>query len=580
MSKYVFGSLDNTPIPFNDFSLRDAYNDDYMFKPEFVYHKLDDEVNPRYFGVELELELPNGIRETAKNVLRVVNDRPYFYFKYDGSVNNGCEMNSHPMSIGALNRFHELTSVFKLNGVKVNDSCGLHIHIDRSSFKNEKAVMNFYQNIIVSRKLMLWLSKRTKLSQVKQYADLIMDNPVLQKYDKGLDKFCYHRKELSTEVKFNVKGVIDEYIQQKGGGYESRYSGVNLRNSSTVEIRFLKGTTNWNLVMDYVRLFDFIANLSNKGVVVKSPYELIKLSMGTEVYDFLKSENDSYVEMNDKVSWLEENNKLFVSKSGNMFYRIPNKSMENHDYVVSVDAIERALRQLDNFDLNDKDDYLLNELSYQRRSSPIIMDSPKKYMVFRRVKSVAFIKDETENLLYEQFKKFLLYTKYSGFTATITSTKSFEGDVEVAISRPLNSDEHRLSFDDIVSTDYTRAGLMLFDDTDSLFTFLDNAVDEDIGNVIQLIEESGSLFNSFSSVRLEYAPGIHEVRMGNELYYYDTVYSVFFKGATVLALSNYYHSKFVEEIRDRMTAHGEVCCFDFESNRVRLDISQNILMVV
>lgn len=592
MSEFVFGSLHNRPIPRNSFGLGDAFNDDHTFKPEFVYHKLDEEVNPRYFGIELEMELPLGIRETARNVLAQINTQPYFYFKYDGSVTGGCEMNSHPMSMGVLEQQYHVTDVLHQFDTKINDSCGLHIHIDRSSFKNEKAVMAFYENIIVSRKLMLWLSKRTKLKQVRNFADLIIANPTLQKYDKGLEKFCFHRKNLGSEVKFNVKNVIDNFLRERGGEYSARYSGVNLTNSSTVEVRFLKGTTDWDLVMKYVKLFDFIADLSNKGVVVKSPYELIKLSMGTDIFEFLKEEQKSFIEMNDKIVWLEQNNNLFVSHSGDMFYRVPNKSMQNHDYVIPTEVIERLMAKNHVENETDKDSIFLGNVTYQRRTNPDVINNPKKYVVLRRIKTVAFIKEPSETVLYHKLKKFLLYVYPNGLkkpdvrlqwgNITSTQTSAF-GDIR-AMSIPTQDDSY--STEDTLEEylqryeeSQGRVTRRFFDSVDELFHYINQAISNGSTDLITQRLNTISFVSNLYTVPLESTTSISYLPTGGDSYFYDTVSTTIFSNDSVLSLSNYYGDDFRDEVVNILRRDGRDVGFDEDESTLVLNTTDGMFMV-
>lgn len=403
-----YGSYSNEKITIEQLE-HEAFNEQHDYVPNFIHYYNADEIRDsdlRFFGIEMEFSVPNGRRSASFNILQEINTSPMFYSKYDGSIEYGMELNSHPMTLKFLEALPNMDDVLSDSNLNADDRCGLHIHINRTSFKNTDSIKNFYTNILVTRKLMLWLSKRKRFAQIKRYADLCLDSNTLDKYEKGLDKFTQHRKVM--DGKFDkFQRDIEKIVNNELSGTKGRYTGVNFTNSNTIEIRFLQGTKDWGLIMNYIRLFNFIADISNKGVVVSSPYELVKLSMGTNIFEWLKAEHDTYVEMLEKVAWLDKNNYLYVDSKQNLFYRVPSKMANKFDYVLTLNDCEHAIDQWERYpDSSGFDDNLLSRVAWMNTERGR-MKQNKDHIILRRVKTVAFVRETTFDKSYIMVKRFV-----------------------------------------------------------------------------------------------------------------------------------------------------------------------------
>ena len=108
-----------------------------------------------YMGFELELETGRFPREDcARFVLETINTQSneIVYLKEDGSLDHGFEIVSHPMTLGfATNHFdwNGISGLIK-KGCKSWDttSCGLHVHLSRSAFRDEKHMFKFFKLIL------------------------------------------------------------------------------------------------------------------------------------------------------------------------------------------------------------------------------------------------------------------------------------------------------------------------------------------------------------------------------------------------------------------------------------------------
>ena len=112
-------------------------NDSY--KPEPIFY----DSGNLFYGVELEIDKGGEDSFNAQKLLDVANERDErIYCKHDGSINDGFEIVSHPMSldyhINNMNWFDIFEKAVQMNYRSHNTStCGLHIHCSRSAFGKE-----------------------------------------------------------------------------------------------------------------------------------------------------------------------------------------------------------------------------------------------------------------------------------------------------------------------------------------------------------------------------------------------------------------------------------------------------------
>ena len=95
---------------------------------------------PRFFGVELEIDGAGEDPDNACEILSVANrDRQLVYCKHDGSLGDGFEIVTHPMSL----EFHQNTMPWAellKEAISMGytshqaTTCGLHVHVSRAAF--------------------------------------------------------------------------------------------------------------------------------------------------------------------------------------------------------------------------------------------------------------------------------------------------------------------------------------------------------------------------------------------------------------------------------------------------------------
>lgn len=209
---------------------------DYYFKPEPLFYGKPD----RFFGVELEIDNGGEDNTNAEEILRIANrEHKLVYIKHDGSLNEGMELVTHPMSLD----FHltqmpwaEILAKAKDMGYQSHQAgtCGLHVHINRTAFGDTEEG----QEEVIGRILyffekhweeLLKFSRRSQ-KQLRRWADR------------------YGLKEHPKQVLDIAKGS------------QERYMCVNLTNYHTVEFRMFRGTLKLNTLIATLQLIDRICD--------------------------------------------------------------------------------------------------------------------------------------------------------------------------------------------------------------------------------------------------------------------------------------------------------------------------------
>ena len=114
---------------------------DYSFKPEPIFYGDSN----RYFGVELEIDCGGHDDSHADELADIANsyNKQRIYIKHDGSLNDGMEIVTHPMTLEYHQNempWSDIMSKAVSLGYRSHktSTCGLHIHVNRSSFGNTR----------------------------------------------------------------------------------------------------------------------------------------------------------------------------------------------------------------------------------------------------------------------------------------------------------------------------------------------------------------------------------------------------------------------------------------------------------
>lgn len=255
---------------------------EYGYKPEPIFYGDSN----RYFGVELEIDGAGKDDEYAEELLDIANMRDeHIYIKSDGSLDDGMEIVTHPMSLEYHKDFcwedimhHAVRLGYRSHQTS---TCGLHIHVNRESLGTDQ----YEQDEVISRILYFvehhW-NELLKLSRRSEYA-----------MNRWAARYGYEN---------SPKAIMDKAKKNYG-----RYVAVNLCNYHTIEFRLFRGTLKYNTLISTLELVNRICELA----VLMDDEEIAKLSWSEFVAGITEHELIQYLKerqlyINEKVEETEE----------------------------------------------------------------------------------------------------------------------------------------------------------------------------------------------------------------------------------------------------------------------------------
>lgn len=259
---------------------------DYYYKPEPTFFG----TGPRFLGVELEVDEAGESRHNARELLDIANEdgSQRLYCKHDGSLDDGFELVSHPMSLAyhagemPWERILCQAAAMGYTSHQAN-TCGLHVHVSRAAFGRTEAE----QDGTIARVLYFF---------EKNWEELLKFS---RRTQRQLDRWAarYGYKEQPRDILEHAKK----------GCHAGRYTCVNLQNSDTIEFRIFRGTLKYNTFIATLQMVDRICDvalfLSDEEIKAMSWSTFVAGCQAPELVQYLK-ERRLYV--NDVVSAEEE----------------------------------------------------------------------------------------------------------------------------------------------------------------------------------------------------------------------------------------------------------------------------------
>ena len=203
----------------------------YNYKPEPIFYGS----GSLYMGVELEIDDGGEDNANADKLMCIANDvGERIYCKHDGSIENGFEIVSHPMSLEYhLNdmSWQKIFDKAKAMGYTShsNSTCGIHCHLNRSAFGStyeaeEEAIARVVFLVEKFWDKLLIFSRRTE-ANMNRWAS---------------------RYGISSNTKDTYKNAKDNHY--------GRYVAVNLENDNTIEFRLFRGTLRYETFVAVLQL--------------------------------------------------------------------------------------------------------------------------------------------------------------------------------------------------------------------------------------------------------------------------------------------------------------------------------------
>lgn len=213
----------------------------YRPRPEFRG------TGPLFLGLEVEISFTSSGISRAHGVrsLHDADRHGVLYFKEDGSVSDGFEAVTHPMSLAWAQENMPWAAFQRLSddGVESNDGCGIHVHVSRDGFGDPKKKGS--RDAHMYRWLKFFYRSRDQLELLAR-----RDSDRWGAFSKT------ERQYAARRVKAFPKGVHDiDHDAVYGGKWHSRgpevqydrperYSAINCQNEHTLEVRIFRSSTN------------------------------------------------------------------------------------------------------------------------------------------------------------------------------------------------------------------------------------------------------------------------------------------------------------------------------------------------
>jgi len=245
----------------------------YSYKPESIFYGSGN----LFYGVELEIDKGGEEHSNAQKLLNIANkNEERIYCKHDGSLNDGFEIVSHPMTldyhINNMNWIDIFEKAIKMGYVSHNTSTsGLHIHCSRSAFGE-----NYEQQEQAIGRVVFFVEKH--------WNELVKFS---RRTPENLKHWAARYASISTTTAETYKKAKDKRL--------GRYVAVNLENYNTIEFRLFRGTLRYKTFIATLQLVDEICysaiNLSDKEMEELSWSDFVSriLPKKYELIEYLKS---------------------------------------------------------------------------------------------------------------------------------------------------------------------------------------------------------------------------------------------------------------------------------------------------
>lgn len=234
---YCAGESDLYPYPDDD---RDEYDDDrpeydtesviqsHGYRPDPLIFYGD---GPMYLGMELEIHANGsvfsgyngyrGLERYARKVQEAFGE--VIYIQEDGSVSDGFEVTSYPMSYKwAMEHFPwDVLRTMADDGCWTDRNVGLHVHVSRAAFKSECHLYRWMKFVHRNAEQVMTLARRRN--------------------SRWAPFEAHHRGAIKDYVKGPVKGARTDGW---GGSYVDwdRYQAINPVNRDTLEVRVFRSS--------------------------------------------------------------------------------------------------------------------------------------------------------------------------------------------------------------------------------------------------------------------------------------------------------------------------------------------------
>ena len=208
---------------------------DYYHKPTPIFYG----DHCRYYGIELEIDGAGESDANARKLLDIANSEfNLVYMKHDGSLDDGFEIVTHPMTI----EFHKNKMPWKdvlLKAIEMGytshqaRTCGLHLHVSRDALGDSASD----QDRTIAK--ILWFFE-------KNWEELLKFS---RRTPRQLERWA---------ARYGLEACPMDILHHAKDHSSGRYVCVNLLNTDTIEFRIFRGTLKYNTLVATLELVDRI----------------------------------------------------------------------------------------------------------------------------------------------------------------------------------------------------------------------------------------------------------------------------------------------------------------------------------
>ncbi len=237
--------------PIQDYHTLKESTIEYAFTKDFKKTKIDDRT---FFGIEVEMSFDRGASSTASDFTIDEDLGKMFVFERDGSVSNGFEMITRPMTyLGLMNFFDipEIKSLVESSEPRSNN--GIHIHFSRP-LTDEKDKEMTQKLIAFFTRFSNRLSSLTRSSSYARWYSGQSEDDWLGALYFSLMKMkkdgSYYNFSRVAQDGFPRESELRQYIERLFG---ERYMCVNFNNRKTYELRFFPTTNKVSKIQNFIK---------------------------------------------------------------------------------------------------------------------------------------------------------------------------------------------------------------------------------------------------------------------------------------------------------------------------------------
>ena len=197
----------------------------YGYKPEPIFYGSGN----LFYGVELEIDKGGERGDYAEEILNTANAHNlHLYAKHDGSIDDGFELVSHPMTLeyhtNTMNWSNVMDMALSLDyRSHQTQTCGLHIHVNRKAFGNDYDTQEDSISRIVHFVEMHWnellkFSRRTEANMNRWASRYGISTTAKEKMYvyAGTEEILW-RALIETEMFESIKSGSYEQVKISGG---------------------------------------------------------------------------------------------------------------------------------------------------------------------------------------------------------------------------------------------------------------------------------------------------------------------------------------------------------------------------